>query len=37
VKGACLRVRLKIGGKVVKVEAVSPGHAVFGPESKVEP
>ncbi len=37
VKGACLRARLKIGGRVVKVEAVSPGHAVFGLESKVEP
>jgi hypothetical protein len=37
VKGACLRARLKIGGKVVKVEAISPGHAAFGPESKVEP
>ena len=35
--GAYFRARLKIGGKVVRVEAVSPGHAVFGPESKVEP
>jgi len=37
VAGAYFRARLKIGGKVVRVEAVSPGHAVFGPESKVEP
>lgn len=37
VKGAYVRARLKIGGKVVKVEAVSPGHAVFSPESKAEP
>ncbi len=36
-KGAYFRARLKIGGKVVRVEAVAPGHAVFGPESEVEP
>lgn len=37
VEGAYFRVRLKIGGKVVRVMAVAPGHAVFGPESEVEP
>ena len=37
VEGAYFRVRLKIGGRVVRVEAVSAGHAVFGPESEVEP
>ncbi|MGB0064885.1 MAG: hypothetical protein WBP85_10615 [Terracidiphilus sp.] len=36
-KGAFLCARLKIGGKVVRVEAVSAGRAVFGPESEVQP
>jgi hypothetical protein len=36
-KGAIFEVRLKIGGKVVKVVATSPGHAVFAPEREVEP
>jgi len=37
VRGAYFRARLEIGGRVVRVEAVSPGHAVFGPETEVEP
>jgi hypothetical protein len=36
-EGAYFRVRLKIGGKVLRVQAVSPGHAALGPESEVEP
>lgn len=36
-EGAYFRARLKIGGKVVRVEAVAPGHAAFGPESEIEP
>ncbi len=36
-KNAHFRARLKIGGKVVRVVAVSPGHAEFAPESEVEP
>jgi len=36
-KGAHLKARLKIGGKVVRVEAISPGRASFAPESEVEP
>ena len=37
VKGAHLKARLKIGGKVVRVVAVSPGHASFAPEGEVAP
>jgi hypothetical protein len=37
VKGAQFKARLKIGGRVVRVVAVSPGRAVFAPESEVEP
>lgn len=36
-KGACFKARLKIGGRVVRAVAVSSGHAVFAPESEVEP
>ena len=36
-EGATFRAKLKIGGKVVHVEAVSRGHATFAPESEVEP
>lgn len=36
-KGAHFRARLKIGGRVVRVVATSPGHAVFAPQSEVEP
>jgi hypothetical protein len=36
-KNAFLRARLMIGGKVVRAEAVSPGHAVFAPEIEVRP
>ena len=37
VKGAHFKARLKIGGKVVRVVAVSPGRASFAPEGEVEP
>jgi hypothetical protein len=37
VKGACFRARLKIGGKVVRVVAVSSGRADFAPEIEVAP
>jgi hypothetical protein len=37
VKGAHFKARLKIGGKVVRVVAVSPGRADFAAESEVEP
>jgi len=37
VKGARLKARLKIGGKVVRVVALSPGHASFAPEGEVAP
>ena len=36
-QGAYFKVRLKIGGKVARLMAVAPGHAVFGPESEVKP
>ncbi|MFZ0339194.1 MAG: hypothetical protein WAL45_14260 [Terracidiphilus sp.] len=36
-KGARFRARLKIGGKVVRVIAISPGRADFAPESEVVP
>ncbi len=36
-KGATFKARLKIGGKVARVIAVAPGHAVFGPENEVKP
>jgi hypothetical protein len=36
-EGAIFRVRLKIGGKVVRAVAVSAGHAVFAPEEKAQP
>jgi hypothetical protein len=36
-KGEHFKSRLKIGGKVVRVVAISPGHADFAPESEVEP
>jgi hypothetical protein len=36
-KGAHFKARLKIGGKVVRVVAVSPGRASFAPEGEVEP
>lgn len=34
-KGAILRARLKIGGRIVRVEAVSRGHALFCSASEV--
>jgi hypothetical protein len=37
IKGRYFKARLKIGGKVVYVEAVAPGYAVFGPKSEVKP
>ncbi len=36
-KGARLKARLKIGGKVVRVVAISSGRAGFAPESEVAP
>jgi hypothetical protein len=36
-KGAHFKARLEIGGKVVRVVAISPGHASFAPESEVRP
>jgi hypothetical protein len=36
-KGAEFKARLKIGGKVVRVVAVSPGHASFALDSEVTP
>jgi len=36
-KGAHFKARLEIGGKVVRVVAISPGRAEFAPESEVEP
>jgi hypothetical protein len=36
-QGAYFKARLKIGGKVARVIAVGPGHAVFGTESEVKP
>jgi len=36
-KGAHLKARLQIGGKVVRVVAVSHGRAVFAPESEEQP
>ncbi len=35
--GGELRARLKIGGKVVRVVALSPGLAVFAPDSEAKP
>ena len=35
--GAHFKARLKIGGRVVHVVAISPGHAILAPESEVEP
>lgn len=35
--GAYFTARLKIGGKVMRVMALAPGRAVFGPESEVNP
>ncbi len=35
-KGAHFKARLKIGGKVVRVVAISPGHASFAPENEAE-
>ena len=37
VEGAICRVRLKIGGKVVRAVAVSAGHAVFAAEDEARP
>ena len=37
VMGARFKARLKIGGKVVRVVAVSPGRASFAPEGEVAP
>ena len=37
VKGAHFKARLKLGGKVVRVVAVSPGRADFAPDGEVEP
>ena len=37
VQGAAFRARLTIGGTVVRVTAVSPGHAVLSATSEVEP
>jgi hypothetical protein len=34
-RGEYLKARLEIGGRVVRVMAVSPGHAAFAPESEV--
>jgi hypothetical protein len=36
-EGVIFRVRLKIGGKVVRAVAVSTGHAVFAPEEAAQP
>ena len=36
-KGARFKARLKIGGKVVRAVAISPGRAGFAPESEVAP
>jgi hypothetical protein len=36
-QGASFKARLKIGGKVARVMAIAPGHAVFLPESEVKP
>ncbi len=36
-KGAHFKVRLKIGGKVVRVVAISPGCAGFAPDGEVAP
>jgi hypothetical protein len=36
-KGAHFKARLKIGGKVVRVVAVSQGRASFAPEGEVRP
>jgi hypothetical protein len=36
-KGAEFKARLKIGGKAVRVIAISPGHAGFAPDSEVAP
>lgn len=37
VNGAYFKARLKIGGRVLRVAAVSPGRAVFAPESGRKP
>ena len=36
-RGAAFEARLKIGGKVVRVVAVSAGRAVFAPEEEAQP
>ena len=36
-KGARFKARLKIGGKVVRVIAISPGRADFAPANEVAP
>ncbi|MGH9563881.1 MAG: hypothetical protein ACRD3S_20700 [Terracidiphilus sp.] len=36
-QGALFKVRLKIGGKVVRVRAVAPGHALIPPENEGKP
>jgi hypothetical protein len=35
--GTCFKARLKVGGKVVRVIAVSSGHAAFAPEKDTRP
>jgi hypothetical protein len=37
VKGAHFKARLKLGGKVVRVVAISPGRAGFAPDGEAEP
>lgn len=36
-KGGYFKARLKIGGRVARVMAVAPGHAVFGADGEVTP
>ena len=36
-KGARFKARLKIGGKVVRAVAISPGRADLAPENEVAP
>jgi flagella basal body P-ring formation protein FlgA len=37
VMGAHFKARLRIGGKVVRAVAVSPGHASFAAEGEIAP
>jgi hypothetical protein len=36
-RGARFKARLKIGGKAMRLVAISPGRASFAPDSEVEP